>query len=398
MPSASEISCGSISEPDTDITTTAAEERILKSEATYSIGTLDGRLNRAQTKHVIGLLSAAHPRAIFDMVTVADPSSNRRSSSELFTAHSPSELDVLLERLIDGEYQLLDIAAEDMVRPLPNELVIAAVPSRGTPYDALLHKGGLIADDLPEGTRVGVLSLRSQAQIAAIWPSLRPKLIYGGAVSALDSYLQNDQVDALVLPATQAELLGVQDIVSEIFFPEMMLPGAGQGTIIILARKNDEDTIAMAKDIHSEASYREVLAELAFRERICSDQDCPVGVLAQAGDEEMILTGAIGSPSGSSQDQAVLRGDVLASVELGQRLAERLLVSRTSLVDLLEADFPDGLPDIGPDDEDEYLVQDTTLNELDESALENLGVDPEPDIDIPDDDPLDDFAEPRDDY
>ena len=370
----------------------------MKSEATFSIGTLDGRLNRAQTQRVIGLLGKKHPRAIFDMVTVADPVSNRRSASELYTAHSPSELDVLLQRLCDGEFQLLDIAADDMVRPLPESLVIAAVPARGTPYDALLHKGGLIADDLDEGTRVGVLSQRSQAQIAAIWPDLKTKLIYGGAVNALDSYLQNDEVDALVLPATQAELLGVQDLVSEIFFPEMMLPSAGQGTILILARKGDEDAIAMARDIHSEASYREVLAELAFRERICSDQDCPVGVLAQASDDEMILTGAIGSPSGLSQDHAVLRGKVDESVELGQRLAERLLVSPTSLVDLLEADFPDGLPSEGPDDEEEYALGEEAHAQLGESDLDHPSHRAVGEVDVPEDDPLDDFAEPRDDY
>jgi len=370
----------------------------LKSEATFSIGTLDGRLNRAQTQRVIGMLTATHPRAIFDMVTVADPVSNRRSASELYTSHSPSELSILLERLAAGEFQLLDVAADDLVRPLPDNLVIAAVPARGTPYDALVHKGGMIADDLPEGTRVGVLSLRSQAQIAAIWPGLRPKLIYGGAVSALDSYLQNDEVDALVMPATQAELLGVQDLVSEIFFPEMMLPGAGQGTILILARKSDEGAIAMARDVHSEASYREVLAELAFRERICSDQDCPVGVLAQAGDDEMILTGAIGSPSGSSQDHAVLRGEVAESAELGQRLAERLLVSPTSLVDLLEADFPEGLPDAGPEDDDDYAVQDAANVELGESDLDHPDKGGKQDIEVPEDNPLDDFAEPRDDY
>ncbi len=368
----------------------------MNSEATFAIGTLDGRLNRAHTQHVIGLLKAAHPKAIFDMATVADPVSNRKSASELYGAHSPSEMAVLMDRLAAGDYQLLDVAGEDMLRPVPDGVVIAAVPPRGTPYDALLHTGGMIADDLPPGTRVGVLSLRSQAQIAALWPDLKPKLVYGGAVAALDAYLQNDEVDALVLPATLAELLGVQDLVSEIFFPEMMLPGAGQGTMALLARADDTATIEMASALHDEASHQELMGELAFRERFTVDQDSPVGVLAQCVDGEMIITGAIGSPSGSSQDQAVVRGEADGAAELGHSLAERLLVSRTSLVDLLEADFPEGLPDL-PESDDDVEEEGPTFVGLEDDDLENMGeTRREPDVEVPEDDPLDDFAEPTD--
>lgn len=355
----------------------------MKSEATFTLGTLDGRLNRAQTQHVIAHLQARHPRAIFDMVTVADPVSNRRSASELYNVSSPSEVDVLLTRLRDGEYQILDVAAEDLAHTLPDDVEIAAVLPRATPFDALLHKSGTIADDLPENTRVGVLSQRSQAQIAALWPALKPKLIYGGTVKALDAYLQNDEVDALVIPAAAAERLGVQDLVSEIFFPEMMLPGAGQGTIALLCRRGDETVLEACRAVHSELSCQEMLGELAFRERICSDQDCPVGVLAHATEDDLVLTGAIGSPSGSSQDQAVIRGSGAEAVALGQRLAERLLMSTTSLVDLLEADFPDGLPE-GDDDEDLAHLEADLDDEADAAA------------DLPDDDPMDDYAEPLD--
>jgi len=334
---------------------------------------MDGRLSRAQTQQVIADLQKAHPRAIFDMVTVVDPVSSRRSSSELFNVNSPSEVDVLLERLRKGVYQLLDLSAEDLCHSLPDDIEIAAVLPRHTPYDALLHKGGLIADDLPESSRVGVLSMRSLAQLAALWPALNPKLIYGGTVAAIDAYLQNDVVDALVIPAATAEQLGVQDLVSEIFFPEMMLPGAGQGTIALLCRKGDIDAIEMVQNLHSRSSAAEMLAELAFRERICADQDCPVGVLAQANDGQVVITGAIGSPNGLSQDQAVVRGPAADAIVLGQSLAERLLMSTTSLVDLLEADFPDGLPD---DD----------IEDIDDEELEEL----------PAEDPLDDYAEPND--
>lgn len=356
----------------------------MSSSGTFTLGTLDGRLNRAQTQLIIERLQAVHPKAIFDMTTVTDPVASRRSAAELYCAHSPSEVDVLLSHLVAGEFQLLDVSADDLIRPLPEGVAIAAVPERNTPFDALVHKGGVIADDLGDGALVGVLSRRSQAQIAALWPHLHTRLMYGGAVEALDAYLQREEVDGLVLPAAVAERLGVQDIVTEIFFPELMLPGAGQGLIAILARADDAEVLEMAAAVDSPQSRAEMLAELAFRERLCGDQDCPLGVLAQAGDESVIITGAVGSTRGGSLNQAVLRGSADDAASLGVRLAEQLLMHTTSLIDLLEADFPEGLP---------VELEGAGKTEL----HEDLGGDA--DEEFEDDDGYDDdYAVPRDDY
>jgi len=358
---------------------------LVKSTDTFALGTLDGRLSRAQSQIVIDRLRRAHPKALFDMVTVSDPAAHRDRDRELYSTHPRGEVDYLQAQLRARAFQLVDICAEDLRLPLPDGLVVAAVLQRDRPYDALLHRDGVIADDLPAGTRVGVLSHRSQAQISTLWPGLKPVLLRGGTVTALDRYLQNDEVDCLVIPAAVGERLGVQDLVSEIFFPEMMLPGAGQGLIALLARGDDDQTLAMAAAADSPPSRQEMLGELAFRERIRSDQDCPVGVLAQANDGQLILTGAVGSRSGGAPQQAVVRGDADAATELGARLAEELLLNTSSLIDLLEADFPDGLPgETGEirDREAEPTLRDGVLEEL------------EPDCD---EDDLDAYAPPRDD-
>ncbi len=357
----------------------------MKSTGTFTLGTLDGRLHRAQTQIVIEKLHRAHPKAIFDMVTVAEPSLHRDRDAELYSSHAPAEVAFLQQQLIESRYQMLDICAEDLKLPLPDGLVVAAVLQRDTPYDALLHKEGIIADDLPEGTVVGVLSYRSQAQISTIWPQLKSVLVRGGTVAALNRFVQHDDVECLVIPAAVGERLGVQDLVSEIFFPEMMLPGAGQGLIALLARADDVEIIEMAAAVDSAPSHQEMLGELAFRERICSDQDCPVGVLAQANDGNLIITGAIGSRSGAAPTQAVVKGDADDAAGLGTRLAEELLQNTSSLIALVEADFPDGLPD-----EHEEALGAEEEPTLKEGVLEDL----EP---AEEDEDLDAYAPPRDD-
>jgi hydroxymethylbilane synthase len=357
------------------------------SSGTYTLGTLDGRLNRAQTRGVIERLQKRHPQAIFDMVTVTDPESNRASAESIYSAHSPAEVQLLMQRLLNGEFQLLDLSAEDLPLPLPDGLVLAAVPDRDRPYDALLNKEGHIADELPDGSVIGVLSRRSQAQIASLWPALKTRLLAGGAVEALDTYLQGTAVDGLVLPAAVAERLGVQDLVTEIFFPELMLPGAGQGLIALLARAGDTEAAEMAAAVESLQSRYELLGELYFRERICAGQDCPLGVLAQATGEALIITGAVGSPKGDSMNQAVVKGKGSDAQGLGTRLAEQLLLSASSLMDLLEADFPEGLP----------LDIDDELGPEDEGYEEPDGFSEDRTVDYNDLDDLDDFEPPRDD-
>jgi len=356
----------------------------VKSTGTFTLGTLDGRLNRAQTQIVINRLNRAHPKAHFDMVTVADPTAHRDRVDLLYSTHSPAEVTFLQQQLQAGKFQIVDLCAEDLILPLPDDLVVAAVLERDTPYDALLHKDAIIVDDLPDGTRVGVLSHRSQAQISTLWPHLKPILMTGGTVTALNTFLQMEEVDCLVIPAALGERLGVLDIMSEIFFPEMMLPGAGQGLIALVARTDDTEALDMAAQVDSSQSHQEMLAELSFRERIRSDQDCALGVLAQANDGNLIITGAIGSLTGAAPNQAVLKGDAAEATSLGTRLAEELMTSTASLIDLLEADFPDGLPA-----DPEEPLDDVTKPTLSEGLEDEVE-------DLPEDDP-DDYAPPRDD-
>ena len=312
---------------------------------TFTFGTLDGRLKRAVTERVIDELRRVHPKGVFNIETLSNPAAGKGRSPELYSAHSPAELDLLQEKLLAGACDLIVCSACDMMRPVPDGLTVAAVPERSTPFDALLNTTGDIADDLPPNASIGVLSRRSQAQVGSLWERVRAELLPGGAVMALRDLLNEGRVDNRVLPASVAEMLGVQDRVSEIFFPEMMLPGPGQGLLAVLARDDDKPACEAIEKIHSNASYHEMLAELALRERICSDQDCPVGALAQVNGQRIVITGAVGSASGDSLHRAVLEGPVESAAELGVRLAEKLMSRTDSLINLLEADFPEGLPE-----------------------------------------------------
>jgi hypothetical protein len=79
-------------------------------------------------------------------------------------------------------------------------------------------------------------------------------------------------------------------------------------------------------------------------QRFASDQDLPVSVLAQVDRGRIKVTGAIGSVHGSSLNRFNEEGPAAEAARIGTELAEKLLMSGETVIDLLEADFPDGLP------------------------------------------------------
>ena len=88
-----------------------------------------------------------------------------------------------------------------------------------------------------------------------------------------------------------------------------------------------------------------------------------MGFLAQVTENEIVITGAIGSRTSNTFNQAVIQGPARKAQELGAKLAENLLINPESLLDLLEADFPDGLPADPDEDADATDAEVTNLEE-----------------------------------
>src|SRR5215472_13701451 len=73
------------------------------------------------------------------------------------------------EALLDGRADLAVHSLKDLPTELPAGLVLAAIPEREDPRDAILGKR---LDDLAAGARVGTSSLRRAAQLRRLRPDL----------------------------------------------------------------------------------------------------------------------------------------------------------------------------------------------------------------------------------
>ena len=178
------------------------------------------------------------------------------------------------EHVLDGRADVAVHSAKDLPAATPAGLVLAAVPERGDPRDAL---GGSTLAVLPTGARVGTGSVRRRAQLAG----LRPDLGFGELRGNIPTRLEKAAgFDAIVVAATALDRLGAAARIAERLDPAVMLPQVAQGAIAVECRADDGATRARLEAIDDPNVHRAVAAERAYLAALGGGCNLPCGALA----------------------------------------------------------------------------------------------------------------------
>ena len=220
--------------------------------------------------------------------------------------------------VLDGRADFAVHSAKDLPSESPTGLVIAAIPEREDPRDALV---GSTLDGLPVGGRVATGSVRRRAQLA--WA--RPDLTFAGLRGNIDTRLAKaSEFDAIVVAAAALRRLERTFVIDEVLDPSIVLPQVGQGALAVECRADDAETLGLLSTIDQWPSRRAVEAERAFLHEIGEGCQLPVGALATVGDDgRLTLTGMIASLDGHTLLRHAGTGDDL--VALGRAVARHLL-------------------------------------------------------------------------
>jgi hydroxymethylbilane synthase len=270
------------------------------------IGTRGSALALAQARQVAGLLGGGHE--LVEVTTSGDRGGSDVGDKERWVR----ELDVAL---LSGEVDCAVHSAKDVPARLADGIVIAAVPERADPRDALCGASSLAA--LGPGARVGTSSLRRTAQLRALREDLSVVDLRGNVDTRLRR-LAEGGYDAIVLAAAGLERLGRSN---EGVAVEELVPAAGQGCLAVTTRAGEEDLVSM---LGHDASSRALLAERALVGALDADCHTPVGAhAAPLPDGRLALHAFVGAPDGSAWVRDDLAGDDAQA--LGAAVAERLL-------------------------------------------------------------------------
>ena len=225
------------------------------------------------------------------------------------------------QAVLEGRADVAVHSAKDLPSETPPGLVLAAVPERGDPRDALV---GSTLDGLPTGARVGTGSVRRRAQLA----SARPDLVFAPLRGNIETRLRkraDEGLHAVVVAVAALERLGLMDQVGEVLDSSVLLPQAAQGALGVECRADDAVTAARLTAIDDQRAHREVRAERAFLSELGGGCSLPCGALARSDTDtgELVLDALLASLDGN----IVLRTRVMGSdaVEVGREAARDLL-------------------------------------------------------------------------
>lgn len=183
----------------------------------------------------------------------------------------------LRDALLAGQVDLVVHSFKDLPSAPPPGLVVAAIPDRADPRDALCARDGLRLDDLPSRAKVGTSSPRRAAGLLRRRPDLQIVPIRGNVDTRLRK-VTDGEVDAAVLAAAGLLRLGRQAAVTEWLDPLTFLPAPAQGALAVETRTGSlAADLAALNDAPTRLAVTAERAVLAGIEAACTTA---VGALA----------------------------------------------------------------------------------------------------------------------
>ncbi|AKE91032.1 MULTISPECIES: hydroxymethylbilane synthase [Rhodococcus] len=296
---------------------------------TLRIGTRGSLLATTQAGTVRdALIAAGHPAELVVITTKGDVTAGpvERIGVGVFTAE-------LREALLAGDVDLAVHSYKDLPTAQDPRLVIAAVPPREDPRDALVARDGLVLGELPPGSRVGTSAPRRRAQLAAMGLGLDIQPLRGNIDTRLGK-VASGELDAIVIARAGLSRIGRLDRITESLEPVQMLPAPSQGALAVECRAGDTALIEILAGLDDRASRVAVVAERALLAELEAGCTAPVGAVAEVVEsldddgrviEELSVRGCAAALDGSDVLRASAVGDPDRAEELGRAVARELL-------------------------------------------------------------------------
>lgn len=284
-------------------------------KTSVAVGTRGSRLALIQTEWVIDRLRQLSPEINFEprvITTTGDRSTKAERGEGVFV----KEIQHLLAR---GDIDIAVHSLKDLPTQPTTGVVIAAIPTRADPRDALV--GGRL-DTLRKGARVGTGSPRRAAQLRRLRPDLEVLPVRGNVGTRIEKVRAGEFV-AVMLAVAGLSRLGLEP--DEAFDPEVILPAPGQGALAVEAREDDEAARELVAPLEDPETRAAVTAERAVLRDLGGGCMLPVATYARIEDGALILSAAVVSSDGAREARGEGRGDFGRPEELAKQVAGRLI-------------------------------------------------------------------------
>lgn len=224
--------------------------------------------------------------------------------------------------LSNGEANGAVHSMKDVPFLLPEGFELVAMPEREDVRDAFVSQNNVKISELRKGAVVGTSSIRRAAQLRELRPDLEIVPIRGNVQTRLEK-MKNQNMDGIILAAAGLNRLGISNIISDYFDPEIFLPAIGQGALGIECLIGAE-TNKYFKALDNKEVRVTVDAERSFMKALNGGCHTLIGAYSQIKGNDLYIIGTY------SVDGKIVKKDILGNkennIELGTKLAEKILV------------------------------------------------------------------------
>jgi len=203
-------------------------------------------------------------------------------------------------------------------------MVIASVPERGSPAEVLVSNRDRRLKDLPRGSRVGTSSPIRVAQLRRARPDVRPEPLFGNVETRVER-VDKGEFDAVILAEAGLARLGIAERISERLSTDDFIPAPGQGTLAIVARRDNLKVIEILRSVEHLPTRAEAEAEREFVRILEETSKVPVGGLAAVRGNQIQVKACILSLDGKERLSATRTGNSADGTRLAQEIGEELL-------------------------------------------------------------------------
>ena len=296
----------------------------MKKTNPFRIGTRGSKLALYQANKVKSEVENRFPDLQAELVVIKtkgdkilDVSLSKIGGKGLFT----KELEVAL--LMD-EIDVAVHSLKDLPTFFPDGLKLGGVLKRAEVRDALISRNHKTLKQLTSNDTIATSSLRRKAQLLAYNPNLKIIDIRGNVDTRLQK-MESGHCDAMIMASAGFQRLGLEDKITEIIDPEIIVPAVSQGAIGLETRENDPEVEKIVNAISDSQTMIVTKAERAFLRSIEGGCQIPVGAYSEIKEDEYIITGIVASLDGSTVLKHTAKGSVSEAQQLALQVSKSLL-------------------------------------------------------------------------
>lgn len=210
---------------------------------------------------------------------------------------------------------------KDVPFDVPDMFEIASIPKREDVRDVFVAINGVHFGELKAGAKIGTSSNRRAAQIKLLRPDLEIVPIRGNVQTRI-AKIEKENLDGIILAAAGLKRMDMENIITDYFSIDEIIPAIGQGALGIETKKNSLNG-NLFKKLEDENTRICVEAERSFMRTLNGDCHSTIGAYAELDGNLMNIIGTF------EVENKLIKKDISGNkenyIELGKKLAEKIL-------------------------------------------------------------------------